>query len=435
VLNYCTKAVKGDFDEAKERQAFFLLIICSFPWGCYSSNLGGEPGDGEIDAPGEEAAQDDPGDIRADDPLTEPLPEPCSGSDRLNLRYVDPDGNPMPDLAVAVRCLDHQYEGRTDGDGRVGFVGLDLASFPVDVTCVGENFAYTLTDVGGPRTVPDPLQIPLEILLWLSSRESRQMQGDILRTRTGSEVLVSTATYVETFQEERYDLLFAPVGNDLPMSVFEYTLEGDVATPVGFAFLRYDSPPEGVDGPDAAPQPAEFQRATVRVEYDIRDGSPFHFLDWENFPRTQDGVLMHGVDSDENVWLEGIMTSWISGVSHDTAELAWTEEALGEAVRSSAYVSVSAQNPTGPLNYYSALRRGNLHEDSRARGSGTLQRLDRCVERYGLVVHRNSFRRDVHRLRVASMALVSFPARIFDAGRHRASLAHDPGQCLQRRSL
>jgi hypothetical protein len=117
---------------------------------------------------------------------------------------------------------------------------------------------------------------------------------------------------------------------------------------------RFSSTPSRVTLRPPSGSPSSGTRATVRVEYDIRDGSPFHFLDWENFPRTQDGVLMHGVDSDENVWLEGIMTSWISGVSHDTAELAWTEEALGEAVRSSAYVSVSAQNPTGPLNYYSA---------------------------------------------------------------------------------
>jgi hypothetical protein len=323
--------------------AVFLLVHCS------SSKLKGQPGDGQEDTdadPGSDALpdvsdDDAPADPAVDDGLDEPL-QHCSGTDTLTLRYVDPDANPMPGLDVALTCLDDRQEGVTDEDGRIEFVNLDLAGFPVAVTAVGENFAYTLTDIGGSRPVPEVLQMPLTVMSWLAAPGGHDLQGPIVHSQPGSWVMVSVPTYQEIFNGDRYSLVFSPEGTRIPMSALEFSLEGNTATPIGFSFQRYDSPPEGEDGPSVVPEPAEFERAQVTVSYDVGPDSPLNMPDWEDFRREQEGVHMRAFDANESSWRVGITTTWTRGETQDTLDFAWVPADLSEAARTEAYVQLTS---------------------------------------------------------------------------------------------
>jgi hypothetical protein len=90
-----------------------LLLSLLLLTHCYSSKLKGhyhdaqgeEDRDSTSDVPSDMASEDLLQDTVSDDgPDDEPVPQHCSGSDTLTLRYVDTEGNPMPDLAVALAC-------------------------------------------------------------------------------------------------------------------------------------------------------------------------------------------------------------------------------------------------------------------------------------------------------------------------------------------
>jgi len=336
---------------------------------CYSSKLkgyhhdaqGDEDRDSTSDVPSDTANEDLLQDTVSDDgPDDEPVPQHCSGSDTLTLRYVDPEGNPVPDLAVALACLDDRYEGVTNGDGRISFDGLDLAGFPVAVTCASETFAYTLTDIGGPRPVSEILQIPLHVMTCSEGGWGVELQGSIVRTQPGSWVIVSSALHSEMFNGDTYHLLPTPVGTDLPLSAMELTIEGSVATPLAAAFLRYDSPPEGENGPQIVLEPAVFDRAQILVNYDVGDESPLNEPDWEDFSRAGEGAYLRAFESDDITWLAGFATSWIRGGTQDTMEIAWTQDLLAEAIRSTAHVEIFSSSLTsGPWYMANAELRGD----------------------------------------------------------------------------
>jgi len=315
-----------------------LALLC----GCYP-NGGGTAEDTALDpdiVEGTEVAEDPSLDQAEDPPEDEETVLPCTGGESLTIVYLDPEGNPVADLAVALDAGGNILEAATDDSGTVTFEGLDYCNVPVDVTCVGERYAYTLTDIGGMGRVPDPLTITLEVLDWVIYPEIRPLSGNAVHIQEGSGMIVSVPGMTNNAGPDRYDLRTSFVGTNIPMSVFEFTGESEARVPIGYELIRYDTPPEGVDGPDAAPVPAEFQTASVRLDYDIAPDSPFHEPQLIN--PMQEGVIMKSGGESLDLWNVGFQTTWTRGGDFDTLEAAWTEEAMSEAVDPNFYVSVWA---------------------------------------------------------------------------------------------
>ena len=161
--------------------ALFTLIVSLFTLGCDTNvdPVGPEDGaeDPVADVPEDGTMDEEDGPEIETDPAEEEEPVlPCTGGESLTLLYLDLEGNPVPDLAVALVSGGSMLEGTTDAAGIVTFEGLDFCNVPVHATCVGENYAYTLTDIGGARWVPNPLRIALLVSsAWASSSSTRRM--------------------------------------------------------------------------------------------------------------------------------------------------------------------------------------------------------------------------------------------------------------------
>jgi hypothetical protein len=330
--------------------ALFALIVSLFTLGCDTNVDPVGPGDGAEDPDAEvpeDVDMDEEGGPEIEtDPAEEEEPVlPCTGGESLTLLYLDLEGNPVPDLAVALDSGGRILEGTTDAAGSVTFEGLDFCNVPVHVTCVGENYAYTLTDIGAMGFVPDPLPITLEVINWVIIPEMRSLSGNVVHSESGSNMIFSIPGTTRPVAGDRYEFLFGLVGTNLHMSVMEYRGEPEARVPIGYALLSYDTPAEGVDGPDVEPQPAEFQIASVRLEYDISPDSPFHE------PRLtdpmQEGIFMRPGYNHEDMWNVGFQTAWTRGEGFDTLEAAWTEEAMSEAVDPNFEVNVWAYHGDG----------------------------------------------------------------------------------------
>lgn len=311
---------------------------------------------------GDEVFEEDSEEIQEEEEIE--IPEHCSGSDTLRLEFKDDDGNLLEGVHVALKCLNDQFETNTNENGIASFGNLDLAAFPVDITGVHEKSAYTLTDIGGSRTVPDPLPI----FLWLEEYvvdpvpDTVRMQGNIIRNQPGSWVLMSIGEYTQIADDndETYSFNLIPATN-LPLSAIEYTLEDEVATPIAFSLIRFDVPGEGEPGPDVAPIPVTFHTASLEVVFDLRADSPLNdarqsFLDFRDGfvldSRDRCGIQIIASDNDDGCWREhwlncwrgGLTTSWTPGASSHTLEVAWVEEAVAGAPLVENYLYIYGSN-------------------------------------------------------------------------------------------
>jgi hypothetical protein len=325
--------------------ALFALIVSLFTLGCDTNVDPVGPGDGAEDPDAEVPEDGDMDEEGGPEIETDPAEEeepflPCTGGESLTLLYLDLEGNPVADLAVALDSGGRILEGTTDAAGSVTFEGLDFCNVPVHVTCVGEGYAYTLTDIGAMGFVPDPLTITLEVIFWVIFPETRSMSGNAIHSVSGSGMIFSIPGVTKGVSVDRYDLLYGFVGTNLHMSVMEFTGEPEARVPIGYTLLRYDTPAEGVDGPEVECQPAEFQTASVRLYYDIAPDSPFQEPHLTN--PMQEGIFMSPGYGHEDSWSVGFQTTWTRGEDFDTLEAAWTDEALAEVVDPNFYVCVAA---------------------------------------------------------------------------------------------
>ena len=279
------------------------------------------------------------------EPEGELPPVHCSGSDTLRIEFKDFDENTVEGIPVALKCGDDQFEATSDSSGLVSFDNLDLAAIPVDFTYIHDNRARSFVGLGGARTVPDPLPI---IVGEEEDPPTTQMRGDTVHNEEGSWVVITTDFAYRLTTEDRYEVRTG-IGTDLPMSILEYTTTGPVATPIGYAFTRYDTPETGVDGPEANAPAYTFTNTSLRLDYDLRTGSPLSerllSSDEDTYPnRLYTGVRIWGGDDQDNIWICGLTTQWATTETADTLHVAYAPAGLSEAT--DVYASVLLLDPS-----------------------------------------------------------------------------------------
>jgi len=293
----------------------------------------------------------DPADAEGQDPDVdfpeeveeEPAAPTCDGDETLSIRIVDLLGADLEGTRVAVGCLGNVTEGELDAQGRVAFPGLNFSSVPVDLTVVFVGAepvgALTILGIGGERPVPDPFILEV-IAQDPPAPQTVVMRGDVVHHAENSTVVVSV--------QNGYDWLdpytvSTPVGAGLPMDVFEYTSEDDVATVLGHSRITYDAPYEEGQGPTAEAAAGGIAQNTIDVTYDLADRSPlrYHMVpsdeDWMGLgggpSRLYTGVNIYAFDARDNWTFGGFSTSWLVGREADSVGYAWAPAVLAAADR------------------------------------------------------------------------------------------------------
>jgi hypothetical protein len=290
---------------------------------------------------------DTPEDTESEDVAGEEAPPSCTGTDTLTLEFLDQGDGPVEDVVVALRCRDEQVEATSGADGRVTFEDLNLADNTVDFTFVFDGSATSMLGAGGDRPLPEVMTF------WLGSlipADMHEVSGDVVHSVTDSIVILLMDYWFNVQTSDRYIVQSTTGGTDLPMSVFEYTVDTEgAATVLGYSYSTYDTPDTGIDGPAAAASSsATIHTATLELSYDIRTGSPLEIVqpptdEWTYSSRVTNGARIfgtRGTGATHREWIAGLTTSWTEGDPSDTLGFAWAEEGLTPAEQVAANVLV-----------------------------------------------------------------------------------------------
>jgi hypothetical protein len=329
-----------------------VLVLISFlvlHFGCNGDN-GDEDTLSDPDVP-------DAVDADSDDAGTEPDPveveEELPACPALTIAYQDFDEEPLAGLSVILEAGGLSAEGQTDSDGRVTLEGVDTCTRSAVATAVGETFAHTMTDLGPWDPAPDPLVITVK-MTGIPDPPSLHFSGPLQRTQDGSSVLVSASSWggpVSPGDSDTYSAFRYEGETNLPLSAFEYTLglEDWLAVPSAYAFMRFDVPAEGDDGPEIVLEAAAFLQASVEITYDIATDSVFQDIAFDDMNRGSRGLRLQARDEAGNPWLAGFTTQWVDGEETDVVTVQWTEAALAEAAEQFLTLSVEGRiSPSGP---------------------------------------------------------------------------------------
>lgn len=271
----------------------------------------------------------------------------CGGDDVLEVNIVelarfDPDTDlPVAGATLVVDCEDGRIEVTADENGVARAYRLDFVNDPVDVTIYAAGYTTrTLYDVGGKRTVPSPLRIPL------GSRANvayTRFDGDLVRTQTPGGALTSVrgGGYVASEDDATYE---AALADDYPnegrLTSIEWTQDGDgTATLTSFVEDVLD-PAAAPDAPtlDFPAAYANVQRFDVTVSYDLLEGSPLESrlaLDDDDPDPTRafyGGVVIDQEDSTLARNVLGITESVDLVGLDETYHVAYADEMLGTPI-------------------------------------------------------------------------------------------------------
>jgi hypothetical protein len=213
----------------------------------------------------------------------------------------------------------------------VTFANLDLAAHLVDFTFVDAGEAFSLVGVGGARAVPDPFTFTLADPDPPADPDPVPMVGDIVHSVADSWVAMASTAPHWTYptQEDRYEI-YTVDDAGLTMVAVEYTSDGDVATPLGYLIVDYDTPDAGTDGPilDFTSPDGTLDSVSLTVTYDLVTGSPIPdaIMPTENetpSTRTSVGMRVIGWDENDDFLMYGFTTSWTGGFTTDTMDVGY----------------------------------------------------------------------------------------------------------------
>jgi len=262
--------------------------------GCSCAGNDGSPSDADADTDtdtGPDADTDsDTGEIvdaggDAGDAATDagiPPGYDCGGSDVLEVRMVeiarfDPATDlPIEGATLVVDCEGGRIEATTNADGIARAYRLDLVGDPADVTLYKAGYTTrTLYDVGGDRTVPKTLRVPLATR---ANVPFTRLDGDLGRSADPSGVLVSVrgGGYIATAEDPFYQVALA---DDYPgvarLTGIEWAIGGG-GTGTLISFVEDVLDPKAASAP-TLDFPAVYdnvERFDVTVTYDVLAGSP-----------------------------------------------------------------------------------------------------------------------------------------------------------------